>query len=152
MMKKIICVGMILFGIFSFSQTKRDKVKELISLSGVFPISKEVEKNVISEYKKKYNHVPDSAWESIENKISIDELINKAIDVYDRRFNEKEIEELLTFYKSDLGKKIIRNSPNIMTEIQNATKAWGMKVMQTVNGDLEKMGYLQSPPPPPPSN
>jgi len=150
-MKKIICLGMILCGIFSFSQTKRDKVKELISLSGVFPLSKEVEKNVISEYKKKYNHVPESAWESIEDKISINELINKAIDVYDSRFNEKEIEQLLTFYKSDLGKKMIQNSPDIMTEIQSATKAWGIKVMQTVNGDLEKLGYLQSPPPPPPS-
>ncbi|MCS3868186.1 hypothetical protein J3D55_001102 [Chryseobacterium ginsenosidimutans] len=147
-MKKAFFLAMVLFGVLSYSQTKQNKVKELISLSGIFPLSKEVEKDVISNYKKKYSHVPESAWEPIEKKISVDELVNKVVEIYGNKFSEKEIEQLLIFYKSDVGKKVIQNSPSIMTEIQNASNSWGVKVMEIINGDLEKMGYLQSPPPP----
>jgi hypothetical protein len=150
-MKKVFFLAMILFGVLSYSQTKQNKVKELISLSGIFPLSKEVEKDVISNYKKKYSHVPESAWEPIEKKISVDELVNKVVEIYGSKFSEREIEQLIIFYKSDVGKKVIQNSPSIMTEIQNASNSWAVKVMEIINGDLEKMGYLQSPPPPPPS-
>jgi hypothetical protein len=146
-MKKTFCIAMIVFGVFSYAQTKQDKVKELISLSGAFPITKEVEKNLITNYKKKYNHVPDSAWKPIEEKVNIDELVNEVVEIYGGKFTEKEISQLLIFYKSDLGKKVIQNSPSIMTEIQTATSNWAKKVTETINGDLGKLGYLQSPPP-----
>jgi len=139
---------MIVSGVFSYSQTKQDKVKELLSLSGAFPLTKEMENNVISHYKKQYNHVPDSAWKPIEKKVNIDGLINEVIGIYGSNFNEKEIEQLLVFYKSDVGKKLIQNSPRMMTEIQTATGNWAKNITETINGDLEKMGYLQSPPPP----
>lgn len=151
-MRKIILLPMILFCINSYSQTKQDKIKELISLNGAFPLSKEVEKNIIADYKKKYNHVPENAWKNIEKKVNINDLLNKVINIYDSRFSEKEIEELLAFYKTEVGKKLIQNSLDMITEIQNESKNWGMSVMQTVNADLESSGYLQSPPPPMPSS
>ncbi|MCA6068822.1 DUF2059 domain-containing protein [Chryseobacterium sp. RG1] len=146
-MKKVFCIAMIGFGVFSYSQAKQDKVKELLSLSGAFPVTKQAEKNLIANYKKKYNTVPDSAWEPIEMKVNIDDLINEVVGIYGNKFTEKEIDQLLIFYKSDFGKKVIQNTPSIMTEIQTATSNWAQKVTETIDGDLEKMGYLQSPPP-----
>ncbi len=146
-MKKIIFLIVLFSFTFSYSQTKQEKVKELISLSGTFTLSKKVETELISRYRKKYENVPDSAWKSIEPKINIDELINEVIDIYGSKFTEKEIDQLLIFYKSDIGKKVIQNSPNIMTQIQTSSSNWGTKVINLINSDLEKMGYLQSPPP-----
>lgn len=146
-MKKVILFSMILFGVFSYSQTKQDKIKELISLNGSLPLSKEVEKQLILRYKKKYSNVPESAWSSIEKKVNVDDLINKVVNIYGSRFNENEIDQLLVFYKSDLGKKVIQNSSYLINEIQTASSDWGMNVTKTINNDLEKMGYLQSPPP-----
>ena len=146
-MKKVILFSMILFGVFSYSQTKQDKIKELISLNGSLPLSKEVEKQLILRYKKKYSNVPESAWSSVEKKVNVDDLINKVVNIYGSRFNENEIDQLLVFYKSDLGKKVIQNSSYLINEIQTASSDWGMNVTKTINNDLEKMGYLQSPPP-----
>lgn len=146
-MKKIIFLIVLFNFVFSYSQNKQEKVKELISLSGTFTLSKKIEAELISRYRKKYENVPDSAWKSIEPKINIDELINEVTDIYGSKFTEKEIDQLLIFYKSDLGKKIIQNSPNIMTQIQTSSSNWGTKVTNIINSDLEKMGYLQSPPP-----
>ncbi len=146
-MKKIIFSLMILFGVFSYSQTKQDRITELISLNGSFPLSKEIEKQLISRYKKQYSNVPESAWSSIEKKINVNDLIDKVADIYGNRFSEKEIDQLLIFYKSDLGKKVIQNSPYLISEIQTASSDWGMNITKMINNDLEKMGYLQSPPP-----
>lgn len=147
-MKKIIITFAIFICSFCYTQTKIDKVKELISLSGTFTLSKKIESEVISRYRKKYDNVPDSVWKSIEPQIKIDELINEVAEIYGKNFTEKEIDQLLIFYKSDLGKKLIQNTPNIMTQIQTSSSNWGNKVHNLINGELEKMGYLQSPPPP----
>lgn len=87
-------------------------------------------------------------WKSIEPQINIDELINEVANIYGSKFTDKEIDQLIIFYKSDLGKKLIENSPNIMTDIQSASSNWAKKVHNIINDDLEKKGYLQSPPPP----
>lgn len=150
-MKKVILSLMILSGVVSYSQTKQAKIKEFISLNGSFPLSKEVEKQLILDYKKKYSNIPESAWSVIEKKVNVDDLINKVVDIYGSRFNENEIDQLLVFYKSDLGKKLIQNSSYLISEIQTANSDWGMNVTKTINSDLEKMGYLESPPPPMPS-
>ncbi|WP_165571760.1 MULTISPECIES: DUF2059 domain-containing protein [Chryseobacterium] len=147
-MKKIIFLCCMLVGVVFHSQSKQEKVRTLISLSGAFKLSKDVEKDVISRYKHKYTNVPDHVWTSLEPRINIDNLINDVINIYESKFTEKEIEELLVFYKSDLGKKLIQNSPAIMTEIQTATSNWGMNVNNLINNDLEAKGYLTSPPPP----
>lgn len=147
-MREIFCIGSLLLSVFSYSQTKQDKVKELISLSGAFKLSKEVEKDVLLNFKKRYTNIPDSVWSSLEPKINIDDLISQVIGIYGNKFTEKEIDEMLVFYKSDIGKKLIQNSPSMMTEIQTATSNWGMEVTNLVNNDLEQKGYLKSPPPP----
>ncbi|MDP9956800.1 hypothetical protein J2X97_002459 [Epilithonimonas hungarica] len=147
-MKKIILLVIFFNFVFSYSQNKQEKVKELISLSGTFTLSKKVEAELISRYRKRYENVPDSAWKSIEPKINIDELINEVADIYGSKLTEKEIDQLLVFYKSDLGKKVIQNAPIIMTQIQTSSSNWATKVTNIINSDLEKMGYLQSPPPP----
>lgn len=147
-MREIFCIGSLLLSVFYYSQSKQDKVNELISLSGAFKLSKEVEKDVLLNFKKRYTNIPDSVWSSLEPKINIDNLISQVIGIYGNKFTEKEIDELLVFYKSDIGKKLIQNSPSMMTEIQTATSSWGMEVTNLVNNDLEQKGYLKSPPPP----
>ncbi|MPT30845.1 MAG: DUF2059 domain-containing protein [Chryseobacterium sp.] len=107
-MKKIILLVIFFNFVFSYSQNKQEKVKELISLSGTFTLSKKVEAELISRYRKRYENVPDSAWKSIEPKINIDELINEVADIYGSKLTEKEIDQLLVFYKSDLGKKLFK--------------------------------------------
>ncbi|MEC3874703.1 DUF2059 domain-containing protein [Chryseobacterium salviniae] len=148
MIKKIAVLFVLLCMTFSYAQTKQEKIKELISLSGAFPISKRIPKEVIATYKKKYDNVPESEWTALEQKITIDELINNVIDIYASRFTEPEVDELLVFYKSDLGRKMIRHSQDMVHEIQTASGNWAMKVTEIINNDLVKKGYLTSPPPP----
>lgn len=158
-MKKIICILIALFGTFVYSQSKQNKVKELISLSGAFPLSTEFEDKFIATFKNnsKYKHVPEKAWVSIEKKIDINILVNEVAEIYGSNFTEKEIDQLLKFYKSEVGRKVIQNGKSIAPKIQELTRNWAMEATQTIDNDLVKMGYLESVRPPslspsPPTN
>ncbi len=61
-------------------------------------------------------------------KFNSDETRKEFMDIYDRHFNDKEIEELLAFYKSSVGKKTMEKMPEIMAEASHI----GMKVAQDV--------------------
>lgn len=147
-MKKVLLSFFLLFGILIFSQSKKEKIKELIALSGAFNMSEEVKNQFLFEFKKRYPHVPESEWKQISTKINANELINQNIEIYEKYFSENEIDDLLKFYRTDLGKKLIKNSIGISNEIRDNSVKWVEKITKDINMNLEKDGYLQSPPPP----
>ena len=156
-MKRILCLLVVFFGTFIYSQSKQDKVKELISLNGAFTVSKKFEEKFIETFKNnnKYSNVPEKAWTAIAKKIDVSILINEVAEIYGSNFTEKEIDQLIIFYKSEIGKKVLQNGMSIGSKIQESTRNWAMKATQTINEDLEKMGFSTPPqskylsPPPP---
>lgn len=147
-MKKILLVVILFFVTNFYSQNKQEKIKELIALSGVFNMSEEVKNQFMLEFKKRYSHVPEREWKQISTKIDANELINQNIEIYGKYFSENEIDDLLKFYKTDLGKKLMKNSIGISDEIRDNSVKWVEKITKDINMNLEKDGYLQSPPPP----
>ena len=147
-MKKILLLIILFFVTNFYSQSKQEKIKELIALSGVFNMSEEVKNQFMLEFKKRYPHVPETEWKQISTKIDANELINQNIEIYGKYFSENEIDDLLKFYKTDLGKKLMKNSIGISNEIRGNSVKWVEKITKDINMNLEKDGYLQSPPPP----
>lgn len=147
-MKKIVLVVTLFFATNVYSQSKQEKIKELIALSGVFNMSEEVKNQFMLEFKKRHPHVPEIEWKQISTKIDANELINQNIEIYGKYFSENEIDDLLKFYKTDLGKKLMKNSISISNEISENSIKWVEKITKAINMNLEKDGYLQSPPPP----
>jgi hypothetical protein len=47
----------------------------------------------------------------------MDYVLNKQEELYDKYFTEQEIDEILNFYKSPAGKKIIEETPKITKEL-----------------------------------
>ncbi len=61
-------------------------------------------------------------------KFNSEETRKEFMDIYDKHFNDREIEDLLAFYKSSVGKKTMEKMPEIMAEASHI----GMKVAQDV--------------------
>ena len=47
----------------------------------------------------------------------MDYVLNKQAELYDRHFTEQEIDDILNFYKTPAGKKIIEETPKITKEL-----------------------------------
>jgi len=65
------------------------------------------------------------------------------VPIYDRNFSAEEIDGLMVFYSSPLGKKVLQKLPVIMQESMQAGKEWGGEIYKKVLLKLQQKGYLK---------
>lgn len=66
--------------------------------------------------------------ERFQSKLSLDELVELAIPVYDKYFSLEEIDGLTRFYQTPLGKKAISVLPQVLLETQSAGSKLGEQI------------------------
>jgi hypothetical protein len=73
------------------------------------------------------------------------ELLNEAAKFYAARFSEQEIKEMVTFYKSPLGKKMTVQEPLVLDETFSYVQQWaprvGEEVMNRFRAEMKKKGH-----------
>ena len=52
------------------------------------------------------------------------------IPIYEKHFTHEELKQLIAFYESPIGKKLIKVQPQIMMESMAAGEEWGKKLVQ----------------------
>ncbi|GEM_PF-343385 len=124
-MKKTIIVSIILSitTLTVFSQTKQESIKELFYLMKtesmfdklVFPFQS-VQKDSIS---KVITSTLMNSFKPIFKKIMYEDMVG----IYDKYYTQNEIKDLIKFYKSKTGKKLLNLTPEIQNDI--------MKIVQT---------------------
>jgi hypothetical protein len=56
------------------------------------------------------------------------ELADRAIPVYDKHYSSSDIKELIRFYGTPVGQKLLKELPAVSAELQQAGSAWGEDV------------------------
>jgi len=111
-------------------KTKKENIRNLLSLLNCNKMAKEA---VILSLSQKHS-IPDDFVSAIIpillSKENIQKLENSMIDIYDKHFNNKETKELIKFYSSSIGKKLISEMPLIFVESQVVGAKWGHEIVQ----------------------
>ena len=73
------------------------------------------------------------------------ELVNEVANNYARRFNEQELKEMLAFYKSPVGGKLLREQPQIVDTSLKFAQTWANSLSEQViakmRDELKKKGH-----------
>lgn len=73
------------------------------------------------------------------------ELLNEVSAIYAQRFTEQELKELLVFYKTPLGKKVINEEPIALELAMKKAQSWAddlyEKVLSRFRAEMKKKGY-----------
>jgi hypothetical protein len=88
--------------------------------------------------------IPDSvmaAYEKEFQKTSMQELIKMLQPVYEKHLSLTDINEIIRFYESPVGKKYADKTPMIMRESMQAGQQWGMKVANDFQEKMKAKGY-----------
>jgi hypothetical protein len=74
-----------------------------------------------------------------------DELMNASARFYASHFTEAELKQLLTFYQSPLGQKMIVEEPKALDESMSYAGSWGddlsIDVMSRLRAEMKKRGH-----------
>ena len=73
------------------------------------------------------------------------EIVDIIARVYATRFSEAEMKELLTFYRSAVGKKFVSVLPNVLEESFVKTQEWGGRLSEEIviglRAEMKKRGH-----------
>lgn len=86
------------------------------------------EQAMFDKYYKRMSEVmkEDMSWEKMKPGI---------VDIYTRNFSEEEIDDMLTFYKSETGKSLLQKMPSVMQESMQMSQS----LMQTTVPKMQQI-------------
>ena len=60
-----------------------------------------------------------------QSKLKAEDLKDRAIPIYKKHFSANEIKEMIRFYETPTGQKVIKEMPGLTVELQQMAQAWG---------------------------
>ncbi|MCK5082201.1 MAG: DUF2059 domain-containing protein, partial [Candidatus Omnitrophica bacterium] len=89
-----------------------DKAKLIVVFINVSGVRRVMEENL----KQVLNGVPEEQRGLYAKLFNVDEIIERLVPLYDKYYTEKELWDIVEFYESPAGKKILEVTPEIMKE------------------------------------
>ncbi len=130
------------------SPEKTRQIQQLMEMTGArnmgLQFAKVMNQQVAQVLKATQPEVPERALEVVEDEINrmmeqeAPTLLNLLVPIYDRQFSAAELQQLITFYETDLGKKTITVMPTIMRESLAAGQDWGRNMAPKLMKRLEE--------------
>ena len=153
-MKKIILVGFLAISTMGWSKTKNEKIMELMEVMGTKQNLHNILNTMVVQYKSSYPDIPSEFWKKAISEENVNDLFNRMIPLYSKYYNEKEINDLIVFYKTPTGKKMVETMPQVMNESMQIGEKWGAEIGSKIQAELDSQivtteEVTYSPPPPP---
>ncbi len=114
-------------------------IEELLDITGTMALAKQAMQQMMPnmwELVKKANpRISDDMVSVLEEEFfrafdeTLPEFITGTVAIYDRYFTTAEINELLAFYKTELGRKTISMMPQLLGETMSFGQQWGGDVL-----------------------
>jgi uncharacterized protein len=142
-MKQLVTMVVCLFlaqAVFSQTEPTAQKVKELIRLTGMADLGLQVKTNMIREYRTMLPHVDSTFWNDFLEEVKVDEMVELVVPVYQKRFTSQDVDGLIKFYQSPIGKKMVAQLPEIMQECYQAGQQYGEQLGKRVAERLRSKG------------
>lgn len=125
----------------SAKAAKRADIKKMMEVTGSGKLGVQVMNQMIGAFKQGQMDVPDKFWKDFMTEVNPNELVEMCIPSYEKHFTHDEIKQLLAFYETPLGKKMIKTQPAIMQECMIVGQEWGRKLGEKVAKKLKSEGY-----------
>ena len=137
MKKNILAIAFLVFGVFTNAQSSKDvKIAKLLETMGSTHAMKTSFEYMINYYKQNNPQISSEYWDNASKHVDYDELVQKLIPVYSKHFTEQEIVDLLKFYNTSTGKKMIEKTPTILEESMEIGRKWGIELAQKIEKEI----------------
>ena len=125
----------------SADPAKLEDIRKLMALTGSQKLGEQVLEQMFQQLKNQLPKVPQSFWLEIRKKVDINEMLEQMVPVHDKYLTHEEIRELISFYQSPVGRKLVTVMPKISEESILAGQNWVLGVGQMIEKKLEEAGY-----------
>jgi uncharacterized protein len=142
-------------GAAAMDAEKRANIEALLKDTGMLAnISRLIDlliPQIMGSLKKENRKIPDAVWDEFtgicteEMKRSLPELEDPVITIYDDNFSADEIKQLVAFYQSPVGRKIVIQLPQLMQQSVTIGQSWGQQAgacaVERIRAAAKQKGY-----------
>ncbi len=124
-------------------------IRRLLELTGARDMVNQMKSTMMVQFRKNAPGLPDDMFNEMMDELKADDLMESMIPVYSRHFNGADIKQLIVFYQSPFGKKVLREMPQIIEESNDVGSRWGESVVTRVatrwrdQGKISQRAYEQ---------
>ncbi len=117
------------------------KVEKMLELSGASKNFEVAIETILELQKESYGSIlSDEFFDEIEKEIKVvgfEKLVPEFIPLYKRHLTEEDLDGIITFYESDIGKKLNEKTPLIMQEAMHIGAKWGEEIGEVILAKIE---------------
>ncbi len=129
-------------------QASAEQVRELIKVTGGAEMMHRMMTQMIPGLSNTMQEalpcVPAGYWKGFANEKAEKDLINRVVPIYQKHFSSEDVADLLKFYRTRVGRKVLEEMPGIMSETMRDGQAWGRNRAQQMIEQLQKNGTLNA--------
>lgn len=124
-MKRFLSIVILIFLIgatgFSAETNKQKMIKELLTVINLDDTASKLADELLSGLLRNNSNLTESQKAAFAKEMQdfLNYIVTKQEELYDSNYSEKEIKDILTFYKTTTGKKLIEKGPVIQREWLN---------------------------------
>jgi hypothetical protein len=133
MQRNLVALLFVFFVSTSFGSEKDKLVRELIESSGATTNSQQIISGIVHQFKIRYPDIPEPILNDFGSSIDVNELINMLIPIYSEVFSVEELNELINFYRSRVGKIMLEKMPLLSTKTMEISRNWGADLNRRLN-------------------
>lgn len=108
------------------------QVCEILRLTGTDPLRRQMLDGMVPYLKQMMPYLPEDVAEDFQQSLAAADYQGAMVEAFQKRMSTEDAAEIIAFYKTDAGRRMIAVMPSILNEGQDAGAALGQRVMFTV--------------------
>lgn len=121
---------------------KEQAIRKLLQLTRASEMAAQMMDQMAGQLRPMFPQVPESFWGDFIKEVKPEELIKRIVPIYGRHLSDSEIADLVKFYESPIGKKLVSVQPLIVQESVAVGQVWGRELGERVVKRLKDKGLL----------
>ena len=117
-------------------------IRRLLELTGTREMVNQMKSSMVAQYRQNVPNIPSAMFDEMMAELKAEDLEESMIPVYANHFTGDDIKQLIAFYESPFGRKVMREMPQIIAEANNVGIQWGQGVVTRVAGRWRDQGKI----------
>lgn len=122
----------------------KDALGKMMKSSGATAAIDVMIPQIVEMMKQTAPNAPQSLWDSFVEKCKSkfgDKLVELYVPIYKKYMTLDDLNQLIAFYETPIGKKMSTTSPKIMVEGMQIGQKLGMEIANELQTELKSKGY-----------
>ena len=125
------------------SPAEANDIRQLLEMTGAGKTFIPLLPAMFAPLKKALPKVPEEFWDELLRGVTAEGVVDRIVPFYEKYYTEDDVKQLISFYQSPVGRKVIQVQPELQRDLLADGQRWGAELAGQAMMRLAEKGYIQ---------